>query len=502
MHRWLLWVRDGAAFHRRNDHGYYRRWIASSEPAPRDESKGKIEPLNLERDSAGMFLFSEEAKERILGSIFCDGPEYWWCTHADAQSDGGAIVAMAGFGERRHSDYVFCDEDRLDHRGRRVRPLFKPQFSPDLLRTIDFIGPTVLIRVASLERLIEEHGQCPSGPFEVALLMIEMGMKLDRMPMIGVHWSVYRSLDHTDAMAQCVRAHLARHYGAEHDSSSNRHPRGPGAGQAFVSIIIPTKDRVDLLRPCIESIFSRETEARYEIIILNNQSSEQETFDWFEEVTSRHENIFVLDADYPFNWSRLNNQGVRAAKGNLLLFLNNDVEVLEDGWIDSLAAMASRRDVGAVGALLLYPDLSVQHAGVVVGMGGLADHLYAHRKPDEEGHIFISPRVVRNVLSCTGACLMIERAKLAAIGLFDERLKICGDTDVCVRLFKEGYLNVYNGAVSLIHHESKSRGRDPLEPEEIALARASCADFLSGEDPYYHPQLSLNIRYPMFGWWK
>ena len=180
--------------------------------------------------------------------------------------------------------------------------------------------------------------------------------------------------------------------------------RYPMEEEPMVSIIIPIKDHVELLKAAIDSIFEKTTYKHYEIIVLNNNSEKEETFAYLRELVECHENVRVEDALFEFNWSKLNNYGMQFAKGDVFVCLNNDVKVIEPEWLTRLVEKAIRSDVGVVGGLLLYEDNTIQHAGVVIGMGGWADHVFKGMNPQHYGSPFISPMVTRNVSAVTG-CL-------------------------------------------------------------------------------------------------
>jgi GT2 family glycosyltransferase len=266
-----------------------------------------------------------------------------------------------------------------------------------------------------------------------------------------------------------------------------------------VSVILPTRDRLDLLRPCVEGLFATNS-GDFEVIILDNDSARPETLAWFEEALGRWDRLRVLAAPGPFNWSRLNNIGVAAADGDVFVFLNNDTLPRSDEWLARLADVAMRPDAGAVGALLLYGNGRIQHAGVVIGYGGCSDHVYRGAPLDSDEHMFVSPHLPRNVAAVTGACMAISRRTLQAIGPFDEAYPVAGnDVEICVRAMVKGYLNIYLPDVVLVHLESQTRGRrDPaadVERLEAFLAE-NCP-----EDPYYNPNLWMSSLYPSIPLW-
>ena len=292
---------------------------------------------------------------------------------------------------------------------------------------------------------------------------------------------------------------LAQRYGP--DASITTHDAGwtchYGRQRRFVSVIIPTKDRLDLLRPCVDGIYATNVHGTFEVVVLDNGSTEQETLDWLAEAESSLPEFRVVPAPGTFNWSRLNNLGIAHAKGDVFVFLNNDTEPTHRDWLARLADVATRPDVGIVGALLLYPNGRIQHAGVVTGFSGLAAHVYCGVDPASEGHLFVPPTVPRNVAAVTGACFAITRTRIDEIGLFDEAYRISGsDVELCVRAMNAGFVNVYLPDVRLLHHESQSRKReDP--PEDVNRLRELVAVYCP-RDPYYHADLSLTSLYPSY----
>jgi GT2 family glycosyltransferase len=231
-----------------------------------------------------------------------------------------------------------------------------------------------------------------------------------------------------------------------------------------VTIVVPTRDKVDLLRACLDSVIERTAYEPYEIIIVDNGSCEAATFEYFEEVASRAD-VRVISSAAEYNFSALNNLAARSARGSFLLLLNNDTEVISPEWLTEMMRYACREDVGAVGAKLLYDDGSIQHAGVIVGMGEAAGHAHRHLAYDQPGY-FWQAHVAHYVSAVTAACLLVRLDKFEAVGGLDEEgLAIAyNDVDLCLKLQRAGWRNVYTPHATLYHHESKSRGND-LSPQ-------------------------------------
>jgi GT2 family glycosyltransferase len=260
-----------------------------------------------------------------------------------------------------------------------------------------------------------------------------------------------------------------------------------------VSVIIPTRNRAELLRKCLEGL-SRTDYPDREIIVVDNDSDEPEALSYFEEL--RNNGVTVIRLEGEFNYSALNNNAAGTAQGEFLCFLNNDVEIVEPDWLRWLISRAARPDIGAVGARLLYPDGTLQHAGVFIGIGGGAAHAHRFLKADERGY-FDRSRLPQRVSAVTGACLVVSREKFIAVGGFDEKnFRVAfNDIDLCLKLNRRDWQSFYEPRATLIHHESKSRGSDKEK-----VNRARFADELSAlkriwhtdkqTDPFHHPQLS------------
>ena len=262
-----------------------------------------------------------------------------------------------------------------------------------------------------------------------------------------------------------------------------------------VSIIIPTRDKPGLLKTCIDSIIEKTSYAHYEIIIMDNGSSEKEAVRYLDKI--KGDRVKVVSAPYAFNWARINNHGMEEATGDLFVFLNNDTVVISADWLQRLAEKAMRKEIGTVGAMLLYKDGSIQHAGVVVGMGGWADHVFKGFKPVHYGSPFISPVITRNVLASTGACLAVSRDTIDRIGPFNEDFIICGsDVELSIRAYKHGLRNIYDPHVQLYHLESKSRENIQIPESDFHHSAAHYRDFLENGDPYYNPNLDLQSLIP------
>jgi len=270
------------------------------------------------------------------------------------------------------------------------------------------------------------------------------------------------------------------------------------SGEPMISVIIPSKDHINDLELCISSIEEKTTWKNYEIIIVENNSVEKETFVYYETLKNRYPNVRILTWKKEFNYSAINNFAVREARGEYLLFLNNDVEIITENWLEEMLQLCQQKDVGMVGAKLYYPDDTIQHAGVVVGLGGVAAHVLCKLPRDAEGYMG-RLRCVQEISAVTAACMMVKTSVFKAVGGFDEELKVAfNDIDLCMKVRKYGVKIVFTPYAELYHYESKSRGMEDTPEKQLRFSReVNCfrrkweRELLKG-DPYYNPNLTLN----------
>jgi GT2 family glycosyltransferase len=272
----------------------------------------------------------------------------------------------------------------------------------------------------------------------------------------------------------------------------------------LVSLIIPTRDRRELLEPCVESLLAKTGYRNFELIVVDNESRDPAALDFLASLERRGA-ARVLRDGRPFNFSALNNLAVAQARGEIVGLLNNDLEVVEEGWLEEMTSHAMRPEVGAVGARLLYPDRTVQHAGVILGIGGIADHAHKHLNADAPGYTFRA-RLTQNVSAVTAACLLIRKQTYLAAGGLDEQFAVAfNDVDFCLRVRALGLRNLWTPFATLIHHESKSRGRETT-PARMARFRGEIRALEQRwgkallEDPAYNPNLTLDATNFSLAW--
>lgn len=406
-------------------------------------------------------------------------------------------------------DVVTFDEDKITADGRtRVDPLFKPSCaSPEHLLSFNDRMHSVVRRSR-----IEEIGGLAGGvdgaqDWDLGLRLFEAGATSRHIPRVLYHWRMVPGSAAGDAMAKpwafdAQRAALQRHLerlGLEEPAVD--HPQIGVVrvtwkpSDARVSIIIPTRDRARLLETCLRSIREKTARGKYEILVIDTGSTEDATRHLYASLASDPV-IRLLRDDAPFNFSRINNLGAREATGEVLVFLNNDIEVIDGDWLDELVRWAGRRDVGCVGPKLLYPDGSLQHAGIVAGMGGHGSHVYQGGPGRHTWGVFGSVDFYRNYLMLGGACLAVRRSVFEELGGFDEHYTLCySDLELCLKAAEAGYRNVYTPFATLYHHEGGTRGLH-FPPADVLRASIRLFPVVVQGDPYYNRNLSFQERLP------
>lgn len=388
------------------------------------------------------------------------------------------------------AELVYGDEDRIDADGRRFAPCFKPGFSVDLLRSTPYTGRLLAFR-AGLPALAGGIGT--GEPHDVALRFSERARRIAHIPRV-LHHVPHDVPSDEAASASAIAAALAR---AGEDGSVDSlgggrfRVRYRVRGEPLVSVVIPTRDRVDLLRVAVASVLERSGWPRIELLVIDNGSTDPETLRFLEGVAPPHR---VLRRPGPFDWAALNNDAARQSRGEYLLLLNNDVEAVDPGWMAALLEHAQRPGVGAVGAKLLYPDGTVQHAGIALGMEGFAGHPFRGARGDEPGPCGLLA-VTRDCSAVTGACLMIRRETFLSLGGFDPELRIAfNDVDLCLRARERGFRTVWTPHARLIHHESASR--DPKHPRaEYLRVRRRWGKIALEQDPHLPAGVADSARW-------
>jgi glycosyltransferase involved in cell wall biosynthesis len=442
-----------------------------------------------------------------------------WCALLD-QDDVFAENALAFVALEidRHPDagLIYSDEDKIDENGARSNPFFKPDWNPELFLGQNYINHLGCYRA---DLLREIGGFRPafdgSQDYDLALRCVARlrPNQIRHIPRILYHWRMVGGSLAAIPDAKPYAKEAARRAIADYcqengmpgkvvpcpeNVESHRVIHALPSPAPLVSIIIPTRDRLELLQPCIESIRARTDYRPFEILIVDNGSTQEETFDFFSHV-ARAGIGRVLVMPGAFNYSRLNNRAARKADGEVLLFLNNDTEVDDPGWLTEMVSHVARADVGAVGARLWYPDGTLQHGGVILGLGGIAGHAFPHVPRGHPGY-YNRALLQQDCSAVTGACLAVRKSVFVQLNGFDEQdLAVSfNDIDFCLRLTRRGYRVIWTPYANLIHHESATRGHQRTDEEQALFFRAvrriqtDWGDKLIN-DPFYNPNLSLDI---------
>ena len=406
-------------------------------------------------------------------------------------------------------DFIYSDEDKLDTKGKYCDPHFKPDWSPDTLLSLNYICHLATIR----KSLVEKVGGFTIGlegaqDHDLFLKVTELTDKVYHIPNILYHWRMVEGSTSmtisnksyaTDKGKMAIENALKRRKidaDVEKDEKSTYYiVHYKLKKEPLVSIIIPTRDYADITRTCIESIYEKTTYKNFEIILANNNSEKEETFKLFDELKEKHKNFRVVDINIEFNYSKINNIAVKESKGEYVVLLNNDTEILSPNWLTEMIGYASQKHIGIVGPKLLYPDMTIQHAGVVLGLGGVASHAYVG-KPKEEMGMYGRLRVPYNYAANTAACIALKKSIYEEVNGLEEQLKVAyNDVDFNIKVLKKGYYNVFIPQVELIHYESKSRGLDTTSDKYKRFLQESNYmyekwDKMIKDDPFYNPNFS------------
>ena len=409
------------------------------------------------------------------------------------------------------ADMIYSDEDKIDEQGQLRDPFFKPDWCPD-----SFLSRMYTCHLGVYRRSIVvaingfRPGMEGSQDYDLVLRFTEKTEQIFHIPRILYHWRIH---DNSTASRIDNKVYATDRAKKSLDEALKR--RGEG-GKAvlldscsayhiirykihdfkLVTIIIPTKDLGAVLDRCLASIFEKTLYPNYEVLVIDNGSTEKSTFSVFDRWRIREPKRFHCQPlNIPFNYSTINNYAVQNCSGSYLLFLNNDTEVIASDWVDAMVEQVQRPQIGAVGARLFYPDGTIQHAGVVAGIGGVAGHGHKHFPGDASGY-FSQVKTINNYSAVTAACLMCRRDVFLEVGGFEEDLAVAfNDVDFCFKLLDMGYRNIYLPHVTLYHHESKSRGYEdtPKKQERFShevLYMTKKWNSVIEHDPCYNCNLS------------
>lgn len=410
------------------------------------------------------------------------------------------------------ADVLYTDEDKVSMDGRHYfDPNFKPDFNLFRLRENNYICHIFVVK----KSLTDETGLLQSEfdgaqDFDFILRCCEKAQKITHIPKVLYHWRCHMDSTAADPSSKAYAYEAGRKAVREHyqrlgiDAKVEMTER-PGwyrshvkvQGNPLISVIIPNKDHTDDLELCLFSMTRKSTYRNYEILIVENNSEKEETFEYYRKLPDRYPKARVLTWEKEFNYSAINNFAAKEAKGEYLLFLNNDVEILTPDWMEEMLQNCQQENVAAVGAKLYYPDDTIQHAGVVLGLGGIAGHIMCRASKEDPGY-FGRMISVQEISAVTAACMMVKKSDFDAVGGLDETFQVAfNDIDLCMKFRAAGKKIIFTPYAELYHYESKSRGlEDTPEKQfrfdkEVKRFQEKWAQQLEMEDPYYSPNLSV-----------
>lgn len=501
-------------------HQTYGNWevcVANGSPKGEGHIVEKVMKQYLEKDDR--FRYKNLGENLgISGNTnaaieMADGDFIVLADHDDTLPEHALFEVAAAIHDHPRCDVIYSDEDKLDMDGGALfDPHFKPDFNPDLLCSVNYICHLFVVKRELLEQVGGfRHEYDGAQDYDFIFRCTEAANEICHIPKVLYHWRCHQDstasnpeskLYAFEAGSRAVMAHYERcgiaaekvekgvDYGIYHTTFQIK-------GNPLVSVVIPNKDHHKDLDLCMRSLIERADYKNLEFVVIENNSTEPETFAYYEKIQKEFPQVRVVTWEREFNYSAINNFGAEFAKGEYLLFLNNDTEIIEPRMIEEMLGFCQRDDVGIVGARLLYQDGTIQHAGVVVGFGGIAGHTFIGLHEAENSY-FHRAMCAQDYSAVTAACMMTKAAVFREVGGFTEELAVAfNDIDYCMKVRKTGKLVVYAPYAKLYHYESKSRGLEDT-PEKVARFNREVAIFarrwptiLEKGDPYYNPNLTL-----------
>jgi GT2 family glycosyltransferase len=431
--------------------------------------------------------------------------------HDDVLSRAALAEVALCIASHPEAEIIYSDEDKLNSAGERFDPYFKPDFSRELFRSQNYLNHLTVHRAGNIRAVGGwRTGYEGSQDYDLNLRIMERidAARIRHIPKILYHW---RAVEGSTALAGSEKGYayaaglraLAEHVQRTGlPASVEGAPGTPYYRLRFaipepaplVSLIVPTKDKVDLLRGCLESIFDHTSYGNYEVIVVNNNSSGEKTHAYLSHIKEK-KGVRVIDYQKPFNFSAINNYAVARARGSIVGLINNDIEVISPDWLTEMVSWAVQPDIGCVGAKLYYANDTIQHGGVILGIGGVAGHSHKYFPREHPGY-FSRLKVVQNLSAVTGACLLVRKDVYEAVGgLNEDALTVAfNDVDFCLKVREAGYRNVWTPYAELYHLESESRGAED-NPDKVRRfqqeIRYMQERWSLDDDPFYSPHLSL-----------
>ena len=440
-----------------------------------------------------------------------DGEYIGLLDHDDTIEPDALFEVVSMINSHENVDMIYTDEDKLDGRENKYfQPALKPDFNIDLLRSNNYICHFIVVKSQIINKIGGFNKDYDGAQdYDLIFRIVENSKDIVHIPKILYHWRVHQDstaenpaskLYAFEAGARAIKAHLDRmNIMGQVSNTSNLgfyRVKYKLQSEDKVSVIIPNKDNIEVLDKCLRSVF-RTKYSNFEVIIVENNSTDKNTFDYYDKMRE-NSRIRILEWKDKFNYSAINNYAVANTDSKYLLFLNNDIEFISNDWMEELLSHCQREEVGAVGAKLYYPDDTIQHAGTIVGIGGIAGHAFVGMPRNQSGY-FHKASIQLDLSAVTAACMMVKREVFEKTGGFEESLEVAfNDVDLCLKINKENYLVVYNPYVEAYHYESKSRGAEDTKEKvmrfqnEIEYMRTKWTDILKNGDPYYNKNLSLD----------
>ncbi len=496
----------------------YGKWeVCIADGSPKGKSLEKILKRYSEKDSRIHYRILGE-NLGISGNTnaamdMAKGDYIVLADHDDTLTPDALYELAKAVNKDQDNDVIYSDEDKLDMDGGALfEPHFKPDFNIDLLTSTNYICHLFAVKRELVEKVGKfDHEFDGAQDYDFIFRCTENAKKICHVPKVLYHWRCHQDSTASnpeskmyafEAGARAIKAHFDR-LGIEVESIEKGvdfgkyHTRFKIKGEPLVSVIIPNKDHRLDLDVCVKSLMEKATYKNLEYIVIENNSTEKATFEYYEQMEKEHDNFHVVTWEREFNYSAINNFGEKYAKGEYLLFLNNDTEIIEPDCIQEMLGYCQREDVGAVGARLLYQDDTIQHAGVVIGFGGIAGHTFIGLHKNENSY-FHRAMCAQDYSAVTAACVMVKRSVFESVGGFSTELAVAfNDIDLCMKIRAADKLIVYDPYALLYHYESKSRGLEDTPEKvarfnrEIAIFAKKWPDILKNGDPYYNPNLTL-----------
>lgn len=437
--------------------------------------------------------------------------------HDDELTPNALFECVKALNEKKQTRILYSDEDKMSMDGHKFfQPHFKPDYNPDLLCTVNYICHLFVVDknvIREVGMLRSEFDGAQDYDFIFRCIEAVKSEEICHIPKILYHWRCHEDSTAENPESKTYAFEAGKRAIEEHYKRTGIQAevlQGEFLGlyrtrfirdhDPLISIIIPNKDHTEDLKRCMDSIDQKSTYRNYEYIIVENNSTEEETFQFYKKLEAENPKAHVVYWDKEFNYSAINNYGATFAKGEYILLLNNDTEIINEDCLEQLLGYCMRSDVGAVGARMYYEDDTIQHAGVVIGFGGIAGHCFVLQPRGTTGYCH---RIIcaQDYSAVTAACMMVKRSAFDEVGGLTEELAVAfNDIDFCMKLRSAGYLIVYNPYAELYHYESKSRGLEDT-PEKVArfnkeiqIFERRWPDIMRDGDPYYNPNLTLKSQ--------